>query len=293
LKATVHIPDGFLSTPVWAALDAVAAPAVCVIARRAQRGFDDSKAPLLGVMGAFVFAAQMLNFPVGLGTSTHLVGGALLAFTLGPAPASVVMAAILAIQALVFQDGGILALGANVFNMAILGVLAGYLPYHLWGRTRGRRAAIFAGAALSVLTSALLALSELLLSGVRMPGSILAVSLGLFVVSAIAEGVITVGVVSALESIQPGFIRQPSSQRSFAIAAVALAAILLVTGGVLVASASPDGIQKLGRAQTLITTPFTGYQVAALGGGWLARAGAGVAGLGLVYGACVLIGRKR
>jgi hypothetical protein len=66
-----------------------------------------------------------------------------------------------------------------------------------------------------------------------------------------------------------------------------------VTGGVLVASASPDGIQKLGRAQTLITTPFTGYQVAALGGGWLARAGAGVAGLGLVYGACVLIGRKR
>jgi cobalt/nickel transport system permease protein len=244
-------------------------------------------------MGAFVFAAQMLNFPVGLGTSTHLVGGALLAFTLGPAPASVVMAAILAIQALVFQDGGILALGANVFNMAILGVLAGYLPYHLWGRTRGRRAAIFAGAALSVLTSALLALSELLLSGVRMPGSILAVSLGLFVVSAIAEGVITVGVVSALESIQPGFIRQPSSQRSFAIAAVALAAILLVTGGVLVASASPDGIQKLGRAQTLITTPFTGYQVAALGGGWLARAGAGVAGLGLVYGACVLIGRKR
>lgn len=244
-------------------------------------------------MGAFVFAAQMLNFPVGLGTSTHLVGGALLAFTLGPAPASVVMAAILAIQALVFQDGGILALGANVFNMAILGVLAGYLPYHLWGRTRGRRAAIFAGAALSVLTSALLALSELLLSGVRMPGSILAVSLGLFVVSAIAEGVITVGVVSALESIQPGFIRQPSSQRSFAVAAVALAAILLVTGGVLVASASPDGIQKLGRAQTLITTPFTGYQVAALGGGWLARAGAGVAGLGLVYGACVLIGRKR
>src|SRR5439155_8592814 len=124
--------------------------------------------------------------PVGLGTSTHLVGGALLAFTLGPAPASVVMAAILAIQALVFQDGGILALGANMLNMAVLGVLAGYLPYHLWGRTRARRAAIFGGAALSVFTSALLALSELLISGVRMPGSVLGVSLGLFAVSAIA-----------------------------------------------------------------------------------------------------------
>jgi cobalt/nickel transport system permease protein len=293
LEAIVHIPDGFLSTPVWAALDVAAAPAVGLIARRAQRGFDDSKAPLLGVMGAFVFAAQMINFPVGLGTSTHLVGGALLAFTLGPAPASVVMAAILAIQALVFQDGGILALGANVLNMAVLGVLAGYLPYHLWGNTRGRSAAIFGGAALSVVTSAMLALSELLFSGVRMPGPVLGLSLALFAVSAAAEGVITLAVIRALESIQPGFVRQPSPRRSFALAAVALAAVLLVTGGVLVASASPDGIQKLGQAQTLIRTPLSGYQIGALGEGWLAKAAAGIAGLGLVYGACVLIGRKR
>ena len=77
--ATVHIPDGFLSTPVWAALDAAAAPAVSYVVRVAQRGFDDAKVPLLGVMGAFVFAAQMINFPVGIGTSGHLVGGALLA----------------------------------------------------------------------------------------------------------------------------------------------------------------------------------------------------------------------
>ena len=81
------------------------------------------------------------------------------------------MTAILAIQALVFQDGGIIALGANIFNMAVAGVLAGYLPYYLWGRTRARRAAIFAGAAFSVFTSALLALSELFFSGVRMPAS--------------------------------------------------------------------------------------------------------------------------
>ena len=289
----MHIPDGFLSTPVWAAMDAAAAPAVCLIARRAQRGFDESKAPLLGVMGAFVFAAQMINFPVGLGTSTHLVGGALLAFTLGPAAASVVMAAILAIQALVFQDGGILALGANTFNMAVLGVFAGYLPYQLWGRGRARRAAIFAGAALSVLTSAILALSELLLSGVRMTAAMLGVSLALFVISAMAEGAISLAVIGALESIQPGFVRQPSMQRSFALAAVALVAILLVTGGVLVASAAPDGIQKLGQAHNLITTPLSGYQISVLGEGWLAKAGAGVAGLGLVYGACVLMGRKR
>jgi cobalt/nickel transport system permease protein len=289
----VHIPDGFLATPVWAALDAAAVPAVMVVARRAQRGFDEAKVPLLGIMGAFVFAAQMINFPVGPGTSGHLVGGALLTCTLGPAAASVVLTAILAIQALVFQDGGILALGANVLNMALLGVLAAWLPYHLWGRSRGRRAAIFAGGALSVLASAILALSELLLSGVTMPRSVLGVSLTLFLVSALIEGAITVAVIGALETIQPGFVQKPAPGRSFALGVMALVAVLLVTGGVLIASTSPDGIERLGRARTLLASPLGGYEIRALGGGWLPKAGAGLAGLGLVYGACMMIGRKR
>src|SRR5437016_2969291 len=187
----VHIPDGFLSTPVWATLDLAALPVVAYVARRAQRGFEEDKVPLLGVLGAFVFAAQMINFPVGPGTTGHVVGGALLAFTLGPAAACVVMTAILAIQALVFQDGGILALGANALNMAVLGVLAGYLPYSIWGATRWRKFSLFAGGALSVLVSAVLALSELIVSGVRMPAAVLGVSLALFAVSAILEGAIT------------------------------------------------------------------------------------------------------
>src|SRR5271165_5457692 len=129
----MHIPDNFLSTPVWAALDAVTVPAFGLIARRAGRDLEESRVPLLGVLGAFVFAAQMINFPVGIGTSGHLVGGALLAITLGAAPAVLVMTAIIAMQAFVFQDGGVLALGANVFNMAVVGVLAGYWPFHVWG----------------------------------------------------------------------------------------------------------------------------------------------------------------
>ena len=141
----MHIPDGFLSTPVWAALDVAAVPAVGYLAKRAQRGLEQAKVPLLGVMGAFVFAAQMINFPVGLGTSGHLVGAALLAYTLGPAAAGIVLTAILAVQALVFQDGGILALGANVLNMAVLGMLAGYLPFRFWARGRWRRQAILLG----------------------------------------------------------------------------------------------------------------------------------------------------
>ena len=152
----MHIPDGFLSMPVWATMDAVAAPSIAYLARRAQRQFDHNKVPLMGVMGAFIFAAQMINFPVGAGTSSHLVGGALLSFTLGPAAASIVMTAILAMQALIFQDGGLLALGTNVFNMAIAGVLAGWLPYVL---LRGRRSGLFIGGFVSVLTSATLALS--------------------------------------------------------------------------------------------------------------------------------------
>src|SRR6202167_6508058 len=107
----MHIPDNFLSPPVWATLDAVAIPAVGLMVRQAGRQLNDTRIPLLGVMGAFVFAAQMINFPVGIGTSGHLVGGALLAFMLGPAAASIVMTALLATQALIFQDGGLLALG--------------------------------------------------------------------------------------------------------------------------------------------------------------------------------------
>src|SRR5258708_9713577 len=132
----MHIPDGFLSTQVWATMDAVAVPAVGYFARRAQTAAEESRIPLFGVLGAFVFAAQMINFPVGIGTSGHLVGGALLAFTLGAAPATIVMTAIIAIQAFVFQDGGVLALGANIFNMAGGGVRSGYLPFLMLGAQR-------------------------------------------------------------------------------------------------------------------------------------------------------------
>jgi cobalt/nickel transport system permease protein len=275
----VHIPDGFLSTPVWAALDAAAAPCIGIAVHRAQRAFDEGRVPLLGVMGAFVFAAQMINFPVGAGTSSHLLGGALLAFTLGPAAAAVVMTAILAIQALVFQDGGILALGANVINMAILGVLAGYLPYHFFGAGRFRRAAIFAGGTLSALVSAVLALAQLLASGVPVPAAALGVSAIVFLISAALEGAITLAVVQALESIQPGFVRKPAAVRSWAPGALGAAAVLMAGVGVVWASSAPDGIQKL--------TRFDESGDA----GWLAEAGAGLGGVGLIYVACLVFGR--
>jgi len=298
----VHIPDGFLATPVWAATDVFAVPAVAYTARRAQRAFDEARVPLLGVLGAFVFAAQMINFPVGPGTTGHLVGGALLSFTLGPAAASVVMTAILSIQALVFQDGGVLALGANTINMALLGVLAGYLPFALWGGGRFRRLAIFAGGTLSVLVSALAALSELLVSGVRMPLPVLGLSLALFLVSAVLEGAITLAIMEALARIQPGVTR---AEREFtrpgwprALAMVSLAALVLASVGVLLASAAPDGLERLGeqtginpRIRTLIHTPLSNYRAAFLHSDALGKAAAGLAGVSLVYCACLVVGR--
>jgi cobalt/nickel transport system permease protein len=294
----VHIPDGFLSTPVWAAMDVAAIPAVGALVRRAQRGFDDSKIPLLGVMGAFVFAAQMINFPVGIGTSGHLVGAALLAIVLGPAPATVVMTAILAIQALVFQDGGILALGANVTNMAVAGTLAGYLPFYFWGGGRWRKASVFLGGLFSVLIGAVLAVAQLLISGVSMPASVLGLSLGLFLVSAALEGTITLAVVQALETLHPGFVRKSGSRGSFALGTLACVAVLLAAVGVLFASAKPDGIERLAQstgiaaqAKALFTTPLTDYQAGFVASHWLRKATAGLAGLALIYGACVLFGR--
>ena len=287
----MHIPDGFLSTGVWATLDAAAAPAVVSVARRAQRGFDESKVPLLGVMGAFVFAAQMINFPVGIGTTGHLVGGALLAFTLGPEAAVVVMAAIVAIQALVFQDGGILALGANVLNMAVLGVLAGYLPYRFWSGRGRRKAAVFAGGVLSVLVSGSAALAELLISKVPMSGTTVLVSMGFFVVMALVEGAITLAVVEALEGIRPGFVRRPERRRSLAMGTLGVAAVLLATVGVLFAASAPDPIEKLGHSRRFFSTLFANYQTAVLHNPWLSKATAGMAGLLLIYAACLLIGR--
>ncbi len=294
----MHIPDGFLAPGIWAGLDVSAALSVTAVARRAQAGLEERQAPLLGVIGAFVFAAQMINFPIGVGTSGHLVGSALLACTLGPAAAAVVMTAILVVQALVFQDGGVLALGANVMNMAVAGVLAGYLPYHYWGQGPWRRAAIFLGGVLSVLVSACLALAELLFSGVPMHGAVVGVSLLLFLVSALVEGLITLAVVGSLEKMNPDWVRASTAVPSRVRGVLAAAAVLLASVGALAASRLPDGLGKLaeelgieGRARTLLTTPLSGYQLQIDSTPWLRRIAAGLAGLAIIYAVCIGICR--
>lgn len=293
----MHIPDNFLSPSVWATLDALAVPAVGVMMKRAARDLEPSRVPLLGVMGAFVFAAQMINFPVGVGTSGHLVGGALLAWTLGVAPAALVMTAILTIQAFVFQDGGVLALGANIVNMAIAGVLASYAPYLIWSGAKRRKIAIFAGAFLSVAVSASLALSELLISGVRMSSTLLLLSVALFAVSALIEGAITVSVMGALEKLNPRFVATPQAGGRRAVAALGAAAVVLATSGFLLASAAPDGIERLAAdlglsTRTVFHAPLADYSLGSFQSGWVRRAAAALSGLLLIYAICALAAKR-
>jgi cobalt/nickel transport system permease protein len=295
----MHIPDGFLSTPVWAGLAAVSAPSVGVLAHRAKSRLDESRIPLMGVLGAFVFAAQLVNFPVGAGASGHLLGSALLAITLGPASAALVMTSILAIQALIFQDGGLLALGANVMNMAIAGVLAAYLPYRLLAGTRARAVGIFAGAFLSVFVASSLALSELAISGVPLPPKALGFALGVFAVTGLVEGAITLAVVEGLTRINPGFLSARHAAARPILGVLAIASIFLAACGFLVASALPDGLERTaailgleGRAIALFQSPLAGYEAWSAGAPWFRRATAALIGLAIAFLTCFALGRR-
>ena len=294
----MHIPDGILSVPVWATLNAVAIPGIGLAVRRAKETLAEGHVPLLGVMGAFVFAAQRMNFPVGFGTSGHLLGGALLAMTMGPGSATIILTAILILQSLLFQDGGLLALGANVMNMAFIGVWAGWLPYRMLSKGRLRTAGVFAGGLLSVLASAAAAIAELRLSGVAMSPAIVGGSAGVFLVTGIMEGLITVAVLQAVERLNPGWLRIPRGMPSRAAGVLATAALLMMIGGVLYISALPDGLRALAaqvgvatRERLFWAAPFPDYEAPFLLGDWSRKSLAGLAGMAIIYGICVTVGR--
>jgi cobalt/nickel transport system permease protein len=295
---TMHIPDGILSIPVWATLNAAAIPGIGLAVRRARKNLAEGHVPLLGVMGAFVFAAQRMNFPVGFGTSGHLLGGALLAMTMGPGSATIILTAILILQSLLFQDGGLLALGANTMNMAFIGVWAGWLPYRMLSKGHLRTAGIFAGGLLSVLASAAAAIMELRLSGVTMSPAIVGASAGVFLMTAIMEGLITVAVLQAVERLNPGWLKTPRGLPSRSAGVLVIAAMLMMVAGVLYISALPDGFQALAarvgvasREQILWTAPFPDYEATFLAGDWSRKSLAGLGGMAIIYGICLTVGR--
>jgi cobalt/nickel transport system permease protein len=207
----MHIPDGFLSPEVAAGTAVVAAGAVGVGLRRAGRELDERVVPLLGVTGAFVFAAQMLNFPVAGGTSGHFLGAALATVLLGPWLSCLVLAVVLATQSFVFADGGVSALGANVVNMGVAGALVtGGLMLAARRLLPRRRAVLLAiagaGAWLSVVAGAVGTSLCLTISGTIPLDTVLPAMLGVHVVIGAGEAVITVAAVSALMATRPDLI---------------------------------------------------------------------------------------
>jgi cobalt/nickel transport system permease protein len=213
----MHIPDGFVSTGTAAATWLASAGSVGYAVRRVNQELSERQVPLMGVTAAFIFAAQMMNFTVVGGTSGHLLGGALAAILLGPWAGMLVLTSVLAVQALLFQDGGLLALGANVFNMAVVGVLVGWLVYTGLKRILGNRTwttmvSGFAAAWLSVFVASLVAAAELAISGTS-PWVVVLPAMGLVhVFIGIGEGLITVGVLAFLQVARPDLLvlRQPS-----------------------------------------------------------------------------------
>ncbi len=194
----LHAPDGFVSTPIAIVMWIVSALVVAYAVRRTNQSLDERAVPLLGVMAAFIFAAQMFNFPVVGGTSGHLLGGVLAAVLLGPWAGTLVMTAVVAVQALLFQDGGLLIMGANIFNMGIVGTLGGYALYRalcriLGGEDRGRLPAAAVAAWVAVVAGSFAMTLQLGASGVVPMQLALPAMLGVHALIGIGEALITVG----------------------------------------------------------------------------------------------------
>ncbi len=207
----MHVPDGFLSPGVAAALFVLAIAAVAYGLRDADARLDESRVPMLGVLAAFIFAVQMLNFPVAGGTSGHVLGAALAAVLLGPWTACVVMAVVLTVQALAFADGGITALGANIVNMGVLGALAAGLLLAAAVRLLDPGRTLYLGLVAvvawgAVVLGAAAASAELALSGTVPLGTVLPAMLGVHALIGVGEAVVTVAAVSAVLAARPDLV---------------------------------------------------------------------------------------
>lgn len=209
----MHVPDGFIDAPVSAAAGVIAAGGVAVSLRGARRELDDLTAPLAGLTAAFVFAAQMLNFPVAGGTSGHLLGGALAAILVGPFTGILVVSVVLAVQALVFADGGLTALGVNITIMAIVTALAGYGVFRLLVKVLPRSrpsvtVAAFAAALVSVPASAMAFVAFYAVGGTtEVPlSTVVPAMLGVHVLIGLGEALITALTVSSVLAVRPDLV---------------------------------------------------------------------------------------
>lgn len=306
-RPAMHIPDGFLSLVVSLLLWAVSIVVVAYALRRVGRDLNERQVPLMGVLAAAIFAGQMLNFTVAGGTSGHLMGAAIATILLGPWAAIVVMTCVVGIQALIFQDGGLIVLGANIFNMGIVGVAVSYMAYTAIMRVaRGARWGIFTGgfsaAWLSVFVASLAVALELAISGISPANIAIPAMAAVHALIGIGEGLITVGALGFVYAARPDLLvagtAKTTGSRAIWIGGLSIALILAVLSPL--ASSNPDGLERVAEDQGFLAAAqapqynlIPDYLVPGVSNEALATIVAGVIGALLVGAVAFLIARAR
>jgi cobalt/nickel transport system permease protein len=311
----LHIPDGFLSVPVsiaWWVLTV----AMIGLSLRNTTDLNERQVPLMGVMAAFIFAGQMLNFPVPGGTSGHLLGGALAALLLGPWAGALVLACVVGLQALLFQDGGLVVMGANIFNMGILTAFVGWAVGIALLRAIGNRpwalvGASFVAAWVSIMAAAALTALQLALSGVD-AAIVFPPMLIVHAVIGIGEGLITATALAFIVTTRPDLVAAlpdrvtAKANKSGMVGAVIGVGLVAALGAALLsplASGAPDGLERVAedtgfseRAQDAPYRLLPDYTIPGMEGG-ISTILSAVIGLlivfALVYGVTMILrGRK-
>ena len=208
----MHIPDGFLNVQTWVTMDVVAGLGVAYAIKKTKTSLGERQIPLMGVMAAFIFAAQMLNFPIAGGTSGHFIGGVMAAVLLGPWAATLVMSTIFIVQCLLFQDGGLTALGANIFNMGIIGTVFGYYIYRgvmiSFGGKKGLLWGVGIASWLAVVLAATFCSIELAFSGTVPLRAALPAMAGVHALIGVGEAIISVGVIRLILKARPDLLQR-------------------------------------------------------------------------------------
>jgi len=299
----LHIPDGFLSITVSLLSWAISIAVLSVAVRRTE-SVDEKQVPLMSIMAAFIFAAQMINFPVAGGTSGHLLGGALAAIVLGPWAGMLVMTAVIGVQGLLLQDGGLLVMGANLLNM---GLLTSAIGFGLYRSTQGRQRKLKLGVAgfaawLSVMAGALATSLQLWLSGTARLDIVLPAMLGIHAVIGIGETLITVTALAFIFRTRPDLLEQTEGParggRGWIVVGALISLIVLILSPL--ASTDPDGLERvasdLGFLSQGTEAPFkilSNYNFPLLGEGALSTIVAGLIGILVVAAIAIFISRSR
>ncbi|MFZ2955563.1 MAG: energy-coupling factor ABC transporter permease [Candidatus Ozemobacteraceae bacterium] len=305
----MHIPDGFLNAPTAITCGLLSVAGVGVALDSASRCLPTRKVPLLGLSAAFVFAAQMLNFPVAAGTSGHLIGGVLCAVLLGPGAAVTAMSAVLILQCFFFADGGVTALGANLFNMALMAPIVGYGVYRgvlrIFGNDlRAHLVGTAFGSWCSTVAAAIACAGELSSSGI-VPWNVVFPAMGfVHVLIGCGEAVITTLVVAVVMRARPELLpdrdAKASEKREWAMTGYGM---ILAMGLVLFVSPFacrwPDGLEKIATdlgfehqaaIALVFPAPIPDYAVAGVTSPAWATMLAGVIGLVMAFTLAFLLG---